>query len=58
MQRLGGSPGRVGELGNSAVVMSFHETSDRRYRSHPNRRARSAMSYIGLSVPNRIPGLH
>jgi len=32
-----------------------HHTRDRQYRSHANRRARSAMSYIGLSLPNRIP---
>ncbi len=32
-----------------------HQTSDRQYRSHAYRRARSAMSYIGLSLPNRIP---
>jgi hypothetical protein len=32
-----------------------HQTSDRQYRSHANRRARGAISYIGLSLPNRIP---
>jgi len=31
-----------------------HHTSDRQYRSHAYRRARSAMSFSGLSLPNRI----
>src|SRR6516165_5406632 len=35
-----------------------HHTSDRQYRSHAYRRARSAMSFSGLSLPNRIPGSH
>jgi len=35
-----------------------HQTTDRQYRSHANRRARSAMSDIGLSLPNRILGSH
>lgn len=32
-----------------------HQTSDRQYRNHAYRRARSAMSVCGLSLPNRIP---
>jgi len=35
-----------------------HQTRDRQYRSHAYRRARSAISHIGLSLPNRIPGSH
>ena len=35
-----------------------HQTSDRQFRSHAYRRARSAISVSGLSLPNRIPGSH
>src|SRR5215467_7558963 len=43
---------------NSLQRGPCHQTSDRQYRSHAYRRARSAMSYIGLSLPNRILGSH
>ena len=35
-----------------------HQTRDRQYRSHAYRRARSAISLSGLSLPNRIRGSH
>ena len=42
----------------SSMRALVYHTSDRHYRSHAYRRTRSAMSYIGHSLPNRIPVSH